>query len=181
MKTSALLVIDAQVGPFNFPPEVYDASRLIDTVNNIANAFRKDGGTVVFIQHCLPEGSPMSKGGPAWCLHPSIEANDSDLRVNKTAGDSFFKTDLELLLRGRGITDVYLTGYASELCVDATARRSISLGFKTFLVTDGHSTKDRPTMKASEIIQHQNWVLSNLAMPGNQVSLVNSSDLLKNA
>ena len=46
-------------------------------------------------------------------------------------------TGMEDFLRSRGVTQVYVMGLATDYCVKATAIDATSLGFETFLITDG--------------------------------------------
>ena len=45
-------------------------------------------------------------------------------------------TELEEHLRSYGVTDCYVTGIATDICVNATAMHSIEIGFRTVLVND---------------------------------------------
>ena len=45
-------------------------------------------------------------------------------------------TELEEHLRSYGVTDCYVTGIATDVCVNATALHSIEIGFRTILVDD---------------------------------------------
>lgn len=175
MAKSAILVIDAQVGPFSFPPEMYRAEETLAAINRLTQIARSHSMPVIFIQHIGPEGSPMAPGSPAWQVHPALLARHDDLYINKTHGDAFHNTDLQATLDNLEITTLYLSGYATELCVDTTARRASVLGYKTILVSDAHTTKNRPSLQADQIIAHHHWVLSNVACPGNQI-IVNSTN-----
>lgn len=46
-------------------------------------------------------------------------------------------TGMEDYLRGRGVTEVFVMGLATDYCVKATAMDAISLGFETYLIVDG--------------------------------------------
>ena len=45
-------------------------------------------------------------------------------------------TELEEHLRSYGVTDCYVTGIATDICVNATAMHSMEIGFRTVLVND---------------------------------------------
>ena len=47
-------------------------------------------------------------------------------------------TELEEHLRSYGVTDCYVTGIATDVCVNATASHSIEIGFRTILVNDAY-------------------------------------------
>jgi hypothetical protein len=47
-----------------------------------------------------------------------------------------------------------------------TIRAAPSHGFNVIVLSDAHTTGDRPHMKAPTIIEHHNWVWANMAVPG---------------
>lgn len=173
----ALILIDAQVGPFTLGPAMYRGETLLKVLNQVAAMARSHGIPVIWVQHDGPEGSPMVPFTPNWELHPDLEVLESDHRVRKTASDAFHDSSLQALLTELGVTEVYIGGYATELCVDTTVRRAASLGYKTTLVADAHSTKDRPFLDAAHIIPHEHWVLSNVVCPGNSITVRESQEI----
>ncbi len=80
------------------------------------------------------------------------EHNDGS--VFKTVGDSFQNTSLAEQLRQKEIDIVLLCGYASEFCVNATARRAELLALRTMVVSDLHTTHDKPHLSADKIVEH---------------------------
>ena len=57
---------------------------------------------------------------------------------------------------------VFITGWATDLCVDATVRSAVSNHHNVVVVTDGHTVNDRPHLDAASVIRHHNWVWSHL-------------------
>ncbi len=174
--TTGLVVIDMQVGLFEGEPPCHDTAGVVGRVNTLASAVRTRGGSVIFIQHendksCVP-------GARLWQLLPTLDHRPEDVYVGKTACDCFYRSDLEKLLRERGIDRLLMTGCATELCVDTTIRVAASKDYEVVVVADGHTTKDRPVLKATEIIAHHNWVWSILLIPGHPVTVLPTSELL---
>ncbi len=92
----------------------------------------------------------------------------------------FYRSDLESVLRGRGIERLIVTGCATEFCVDTTIRSAMSKDFSVIVASDGHTTKGRPHASAETIIAHHNWVWSNLVLPEHPVRVVSTEELLSN-
>ena len=81
-------------------------------------------------------------------LHKNLELTNIDLILKKGTNkdmdsySAFFENDkktstgLEYYLKGLGITDVYLTGLATDYCVFYSALDAINCGFKTYLILD---------------------------------------------
>jgi nicotinamidase-related amidase len=105
------------------------------------------------------------------------EQNDG--AIFKTVGDSFQNTSLAEQLRQKDIDSVLLCGYASEFCVNATARRAELLSLGTTVVSDLHTTHDKPHLTADKIVEHQNFVWANSSMSGRRVRVRPLADVLQ--
>src|SRR5262249_39299787 len=86
--------------------------------------------------------------------------------VRKRTEDAFYGTKLERTLRAAGVQSLILMGYATEFCIDSTLRNAASKGFEIFVISNAHTTKDAPMLKAPVIRQYFNWTWSDLSSPG---------------
>jgi nicotinamidase-related amidase len=111
-------------------------------------------------------------------LPAALHREAGDVSIHKTVGDAFHETALEASLREHGIDSVVLCGYATEFCVNATARRAELLGLRTIIAADLHTTADKPHLAADKIVEHQNFVWSHSSMTGNGVTVSALSDIL---
>jgi nicotinamidase-related amidase len=66
---------------------------------------------------------------PASGFYAGLEPRDGEPEVVKHRFDAFYDTDLDLLLRARGIKTVILTGLVTHGCVDSTARHAYFNGY----------------------------------------------------
>ena len=92
--------------------------------------------------------------------------------------NSFYETELSSTLKNRGIEDLWVTGCATDFCVDTTVRAAASLDYRVTVVEDGHTTADRPHLDAVSIIRHHNWVWAGLILPRSEVKVQSSKELL---
>ncbi|WP_449354392.1 isochorismatase family protein [Virgibacillus natechei] len=53
-----------------------------------------------------------------------------------------FTTDLESKLREKGVTKVVVAGMMTHMCIDATVRAAVDLGFETTLIEDACATRE---------------------------------------
>ena len=162
---TALVVVDVQ-NDFADPAgslAVATATEIIPTVNDAVRAAERAGGTVVYTQDWHPQTTPhFAKDGGIWpvhCLagswgaelHPSLLVADDAPRIRKGVngedGYSGFTTrdpvtgetrptELDGLLRDRGIERIVVCGLATDYCVNATALDAIRLGYETFFLED---------------------------------------------
>jgi nicotinamidase-related amidase len=122
---------------------------------------------------------PLAHGSDAWQLPAGLVREQSDGAIFKTVGDSFQNTSLAEQLREKDIDSVLLCGYASEFCVNATARRAELLGLRTMVASDLHTTHDKAHLTADKIVEHQNFVWANSSMSGRRVRLLGLADVLE--
>jgi len=169
----ALLVIDVQKG---LVAGAYNEAAVLQAINLAMSAVRDSGGLIVFIQHCHTTYEPLMKNARGWDLHPSLDARDADIRVEKEASDAFYETDLDVILKAAEVDHVYVTGLQTEFCVDATCRSALSHGYDVTLISDGHTTGDA-VLEASATITHHNYALQNLAHPSRNITLCASTDV----
>ncbi|MET1080855.1 MAG: cysteine hydrolase family protein [Pseudomonas sp.] len=161
----ALLIVDVQAGLFLCEPAPYQAQAVLERINGLAARARAQEVPVLYIQHDGPPGSGLEPGCLGWQLHPGLQRDERDRVVRKSACDGFLDTELALLLSELDVQELFICGYATEFCVDTLVRRAASEGFAVRLVGDAHTTKDRPVLKAEQIIAHHNWLLAELIQP----------------
>jgi biuret amidohydrolase len=75
-------------------------------------------------------------------LHSRLEVLAGDIVLEKPRFGAFHGTDLELILRARGVDSVILTGIATNVCVETTAREAAVRDFRVFFTSDGTATPD---------------------------------------
>jgi nicotinamidase-related amidase len=92
---------------------------------------------------CLVEGSDKAK------IVDGLTPQDTDLVVTHQRVGGFSASQLDHLLRSRGIDTVLFTGVATNFSVEGTARQASDLGYRTVIVTDACSAADPATHDAS--------------------------------
>lgn len=146
---TALVVIDLQKGLASFPTAPRSIADVVAASRKLADAFRANGLPVVWVN--VTGGAPgrteqqrnMGDLPPNWAeLIPELCAQPEDLRVTKRTWGAFPHTDLEAKLRDLGVTQVVLTGVATSIGVETTAREAYSLGFNVTLVIDAMTDLD---------------------------------------
>lgn len=91
----------------------------------------------LFRRHFFEEGHPFCIAGTKGAAIPDeIAPQPGDYTVTKQRFSAFFGTDLDIILRGLGAKNVYLTGTQYPNCVRSTAVDSMGLDYNTIVVTD---------------------------------------------
>jgi nicotinamidase-related amidase len=123
---------------------------------------RSRGGLVVFVLHDGAVGEDLEPLSAGWQVLKSIETQPEDRTIRKKLNDSFRGTDLASVLKEHGAQRVIVSGWASDLCVEATVWSAIERGFEVVVAADCHTVSDRPHLSAGQVIAHHNWLWSNL-------------------
>ena len=150
---TALLVVDMQ-GYFLEPSSHAYLPSAVDIVPSLvwlSRAFWESDLPVIFTRHLNTEEDAGSLG--VWWndlirvedpLSEITSALDTSIGIvmEKSQYDAFHGTDLESTLRERGVERVVVTGVATHLCCETTARSAFVRGFEVTFPVDGTATYD---------------------------------------
>lgn len=156
----ALLVIDMQRyfcdkdSSFFVPMSDILAKQL----KRLVDAFRASDRPVIFTRHIdsddennlmlrwwsekISEENPMSK------VVDILDAGKG-VTVIKSQYDGFLNTDLEKILRSKGVRQVVICGVLTNLCCETTARSAFMRGFEVYFVEDGTATFSKEMHEAA--------------------------------
>ena len=164
---TALVVVDMQIYFMGEgqPSECPIARDIVPNVNRLAEATRRAGGKVIWIQthsgpdskdfwsayydRMTPENSAkrvtgMEPGGSGFDIWPDLDVRDEDEIVPKTRYSAFLPapSKLEAVLKENNIDTILITGVSTCTCCESTARDGMMLNYRTMMISDGCAAPD---------------------------------------
>ena len=146
----ALLVIDVQK---QFLPMMSkeDQARALEMMNWAIWLFRQYELPVIRVYHTSEKWGPKP-GSPGFEFYDSLKIEQSDPKVIKTYPSAFNKTELNKLLKDKGINTLFLCGLSSVGCVLATYMDAANYDYEAFLIRDAVISHDAQYTKQVESI-----------------------------
>jgi nicotinamidase-related amidase len=151
-KTTAMVMIDLQKGIVGRPLQPHAAPAIMGNSAKLAAALRSAGGALVFVRVDLadmihqpadsPTRDPNAPKPPAEASELSSDSGylPGDIVVTKRSWGAFYGTELDQLLRRRGIRTIVIGGVATNIGVESTARAAYDRGYHLVFVEDAMST-----------------------------------------
>jgi ureidoacrylate peracid hydrolase len=165
---TALLNVDMQRcfvdgSPLASPEGLALATR----INRLSSACRDAGILVVHTRVWMrPDGSTLgvmgemvppfirdlyTAGAETAEIHDAVVVAAEDIILDKQRYGAFTGTDLEMILRTRGIDTVIVSGIATNICCETTAREAAQLDLRVFFLSDGTATREMRGVSADEL------------------------------
>lgn len=173
----ALLIIDMQKGCFIPYSSRFDTMGIISRINILSDKFRQKKYPVIFIQHDGTIENELLPQTDDWMLLPELTTLPSDVYIGKTANDSFYKTELHEFLMSNKINEIFITGAATDFCIDATVKSALTKDFKVTVISDCHTTENKSGFAASDLIEYYNWIWSAMSPAKYKISLHKADEI----
>lgn len=142
------------------------ARRVVERTNDAARLVREHNGLVVPLRIAfepdhsnlrpnLPllqmvEGAGcLKEGSTGAALVPALQVDESDVVITHQRPGPFTDSELEALLRERGIETVIVCGVATNASVEGAVRQAADLGFRVVVLTDATSAADAASHEAA--------------------------------
>jgi nicotinamidase-related amidase len=132
---------------------------VIGQAGQLLEAARRSGATVVYTRVAWQPGYPdlvanspllgmvaqfgaLVEGSGKAEIVPQLTPQDGDIVLTHQRVGGFSASQLDVILRSRGIDTVLFAGVATNASVESTARQASDLGYRTIVVADACSAAD---------------------------------------
>ena len=144
-KNTALIMIDLQNAVLGMPL-IQPIPELIENTNKLITAFRKAKLPIVFVT-VNPSGFKTTRveGGvqpkmqlteSQLALASDLDTQEQDIYITKHTWAAFYETNLQEELQKRNITGIVISGVATSIGVEGTARSAVELGYNISFAID---------------------------------------------
>lgn len=150
--STALLVIDFQQEYFTGRLPIPDGQKALNKARELIAFADKARIPVYQIQHIAPAGSAVfALDGEGVKFHPQMLPRAGDTVLQKTTVSVFGSTELDRLLKEKGIKTVIIAGLMTHACVAGGARDAAPLGYQVVVASDASATRSITRADGSSI------------------------------
>jgi nicotinamidase-related amidase len=144
MSHSALLVIDMQRDLCYDLRRSVKVKAMLDPLKRVIDLFRAAGHPVFYVCFALlADDAQFKRFGDVYCVENTLGAEIipelmplQGAVVKKRKHSAFFETKLDMQLKASCVTDVYLTGMQTQICIMTTAADANFRGYRAVAVSD---------------------------------------------
>jgi nicotinamidase-related amidase len=144
--STALIIVDIQNDYFpNGKMELSNPEKAAANASKVLEWFRQNNKENIFhVQHIAGNPAlgfflPDTEGAE---IHETVQPLENESIIIKHFPNSFLQTGLESKLKEKEITKVVVVGMMTHMCIDATVRAAVDLGYETTLIEDACATRE---------------------------------------
>lgn len=169
---ATLVIIDAQREYVDGALPLTGVEAALAHIAEVLEKARAAGAPVVHVQHRGRTGGLFDPETPAFAFADNAMPVAGETVVHKALPNSFAGTDLAQELEKAGRKRLILAGFMTHMCVSATARAALDLGYQSTVLSDATATRDLPDPSGGGIVTAADLHRAELAALADRFSIV---------
>lgn len=141
---ATLLLIDCQGEYTDGALPLAGVAAAVDEAARLLERARREGVPVVHIAHQGSKGGLFDPEGGGGRIVPALAPRADEAVIGKTMPNAFAGTALQARLQEIGRPELIVAGFMTHMCVSATVRAALDLGYRSTLVAGATATRDLP-------------------------------------
>lgn len=142
---AAVVVIDAQREYLDGGLPLPGIGSAVAALDALLERARRSGAPIFHVvHHSRPGAALFDPEGPRAAIIPAVAPREGERTIVKALPNAFAKTDLDALLRDTGRKEIVVAGFMTHMCVSATVRAALDLGYRSTVVAAATATRDLP-------------------------------------
>lgn len=169
---SALILIDCQNEYVTGALPLHGIDDAMLAAQDVLSRFRTLNRPVIHIQHQGNPGGAFDLDDPRGAIDARVTPIDGETVILKKLPNAFAGTELDQHLKSIDVTRLIIVGFQTHMCVSATTRAALDLGYRSTLVADAITTRDLPAPVGDGVISADTVHTATLAALADRFAIV---------
>lgn len=144
ISTSTLILIDCQNEYVTGALSLINVDAAMNAAQAILSRFRDQSAPIIHIQHQGKPGGPFDLDQHRGQIDVRVAPMEGEDVILKSLPNSFAGTNLQERLVEIGRNNLIIVGFQTHMCISATTRAALDLGYRNTLIADAIATRDLP-------------------------------------
>lgn len=143
LSEAVVIIIDMQREYLDGAVPLPDLQAAVTGAAQLITRAHEHGTPVIHVLNKGPRGNLLfNPEGPYYAELPGIAAKPGDDLVIKHLPNAFAGTNLHMLIEKTGRKQLIIAGCTTHVCVSATARAALDLGYQSTVIADATTSRD---------------------------------------
>lgn len=180
LSESAVVIVDAQREYLDGSIPLKGIDEALIEIKKLLDKARALKTPIFHIVHHTQPGAPIfDPESPMSGIIDAVKPAGGEPVISKNLPSSFVNTDLDKFLKETGMKDLVVAGFMTHMCINATTRSAVDLGYSPTVIGSACATRDLPTPNG-DVVKAETVHTSNLASLADLLACVcDSSDDLR--
>ena len=141
----AVLIIDAQGEYLDGKLPLPGIEKSLNEIKSLRKVAASEGWPVVHVRHVGQPGGLFDIEGKGGAFLDIAEPAEGEAGIDKRLPNAFAGTELDKVLKEKGITTLVVAGFMTHMCVSATVRSALDHGYFSAVIANACATRPLPT------------------------------------